>query len=197
MVRRGAQHAEGVTDAVFGLLLTPAECYRSRRSLDIRGMSVNTDERGLRSGDLREEGEMRKSMLVVATALASAMLTSAGEFSPADARMTLNQCRSNETGCHNSCLLSLNGMEYNSSTLYGLKQCLNRCDGNHAACVDFVFNQLAGAIIGGGPSKPPKRPAEAARPGGGLLQSDPGFSPQGPARTGTPGRPGGGAGTLY
>lgn len=132
---------------------------------------------------------MRKSiLLVLATALASAMLASSGGFSPADARVTLNQCRSNETACHQRCLLSLNGMEYNSSTLYGLKQCLNKCDSNHAACVDFVFSQSAGAIIDGGgpPKKPPKRPAEAAPPSAGILDSGPVFSPQGPARTGSP-----------
>ena len=36
--RSGTRHAESVTDAVFGLPRTPAESYRSRRSLVILGM---------------------------------------------------------------------------------------------------------------------------------------------------------------
>jgi len=41
----GAQHAESIADAVCGLPRTPAERYRSRRSLVIWGMSVEYAER--------------------------------------------------------------------------------------------------------------------------------------------------------
>ena len=122
---------------------------------------------------------MRTSVkLGAAMALASTMLTFAGRFSPADARIALSDCISAEWACHKKCLLELNGMPATLETVYGvLVPCLNQCDGNHAACVDFFFNQ---ARIN--PSSPPQGPG----PTGGLLDNNPGFSPQGPAATGTP-----------
>ena len=138
---------------------------------------------------------MRKSIMwVVATALASAMLTSAGGFSPAAARVFLTQCISMESACHRRCILSLNGMEANSATLYGLKICLNQCDGNFSACLDLAFSRATGKIdLSAGDGGPPKkRPAEAAPPAG-ILGSDPSLPGQGPARTGTPS----GGGRIY
>ena len=142
---------------------------------------------------------MRKSnMLVVATALASAMLTSTGGFSPADAaKISLNQCISNRASCRSACFAAQGPAGHSFPWTLGFQYCLNHCDDNHAACVDVAMGSSLSAGDGGPSKKPPKRPAEAAPPGGGLLQGDPGLSGQGPSRTGTgTGKPGG-SGTIY
>ena len=122
------------------------------------------------------------TILIAAATLASAILTTAGAFSPAEARMSLAQCRSNETACKRRCILGLNGQPANSDTVYGLSQCLNQCWSNHSACVDFVFNQMATL----GPATPSKKPPKASIFNGGLLSSDGGFATQGPAGAGSP-----------
>jgi hypothetical protein len=121
---------------------------------------------------------MRAStLLIAATALASSLLVSAAE-----ARISLNQCRSNEVACHRACLISINGSTASSDTLYRLKQCLNGCDANHAACVDFAMSN-AMLSSDGGPAKPPKNFGVL---NGGLLSNDPGFATQAPSAIGTP-----------
>jgi hypothetical protein len=122
------------------------------------------------------------TILIAAATLASAILTTAGAFSPAEARMSLAQCRSNELACKRNCLLGLNGQPATQDTVYGLTQCLNHCWDNHSACVDFVFNQMATLSTGTPPKKPPK--ASIFDPG--LLSTTHDFAPQPPAGAGTP-----------
>lgn len=123
---------------------------------------------------------MRAStMLIVATALASSAL-----ISTAEARISLAQCRSNEIACHRACLISMNGSEVNSDLFYRLKQCLNACDANHAACVDFAMSNAAVLTQGGsGTTRPPRNFGVL---NGGLLSQDHGLATQGPASTGSP-----------
>jgi hypothetical protein len=105
---------------------------------------------------------MRHSnILALSTALASMMVLCAGGLSPADARIFLGQCISAQNACHRRCLLALNGQEANYSTLYGLKICLNNCDGGFSACLDIAFSSAAGKVdLSSGPSRnPPKIPA--------------------------------------
>ena len=124
-------------------------------------------------------------MLPLAATLTSAILTSAAEFNPADARMSLSQCRSKEVACHRRCTLGLNGQEANSATFYRLKQCLNNCDSNHAACVDF---SMSSSVLepGRGKKRPPRGTNLVSPLGGGILDPSSGLNPQGPAATGRP-----------
>jgi hypothetical protein len=111
------------------------------------------------------------------------MLISSGQFSPAEARMTLGQCISKEKTCRRACLLGLNGMEVAPETFQALGQCFSNCSSNHSACVDFSMGQIS-AVRGEGPSgKPPK--GNLTPVGGGLLETSPGLAPTGPAPTGT------------
>ena len=127
---------------------------------------------------------MRASiMLVVATALASAMLTAAGGFSPADARMSLNQCISNRASCRSACFAAQGPAGHSFPWTLGFQYCLNHCDDNHAACVDFAMSNSRSASDGGPSTKPPKRPGVLD---GGLLAPDQGFSTQAPSATGSP-----------
>ena len=117
--------------------------------------------------------------LIVAATLGSALLICAGEFSPADARSgaaALSQCISANNRCWRACA------DVPLPSFY--RYCLNRCWSNHAVCVDRAFEAVAsdGASTG----KPPKAGTGAAPPPGGILQSSPGFPPQGPAPTGQP-----------
>ena len=132
---------------------------------------------------------MRASILL-ATALASAMLASSGQFNPADARMTLSQCISKRSDCRGACIRA-NGPpgKLNPVTLQS-QYCKNRCEGNHAACVDFVMSMNSTLDPGRGPSRPPRR--DAVAPTGGILEPSQGFNPQGPAATGSPLGGGGG-----
>jgi hypothetical protein len=105
---------------------------------------------------------MRHStILALSTVLALMMVTSTGGFSPAGARIFLGQCISAQNACHRRCLLALNGQEANYATLYGLKICLNNCDGGFSACLDIAFSSAAGRIdLSSGPSRNrPKIPA--------------------------------------
>ena len=120
------------------------------------------------------------TMLIAATVLASPLLISAGEFSPAEARMSLGQCISKEKQCRRNCLLGLNGMEVAPETFQALGQCFSNCGSNHSACVDFSMGQISSAHAGDS-GKPPKAPL-----GGGLLETGHGFATQGPAASGSP-----------
>ena len=96
----------------------------------------------------------RSTMLGLSTMLVSIMLICGGGFSPAAARIFLGQCISGQNACHRRCLLALNGQEANYSTLYGLKICLNNCDGGFAACLDIAFSSAAGKVdLSSGPSR--------------------------------------------
>jgi hypothetical protein len=123
------------------------------------------------------------TMLIAAAVLASPMLISSGQFSPVEARMSLNQCISKERACRRACLLGLNGMEASPETFQGLGQCFSNCGSNHSACVDFVMGQLS-AVSDQGTGKPPK--GNLTPVGGGLLEASPGLAPAGPAATGSP-----------
>src|SRR4051812_49348395 len=103
---------------------------------------------------------MRRSiMLGLSTImLVPTMLIGDGGYSPASARIFLGQCISGESACHRRCLLALNGKEANSSTLYGLKICLNNCDGGFSACLDLAFSNAAGRVsLSPGPSRTPAK----------------------------------------
>jgi hypothetical protein len=123
------------------------------------------------------------SMLIAATLLASPLLISAGEFSPAEARMSLGQCISKEKQCRRNCLLGLNGMEAVPETFQALGQCFSNCSSNHSACVDFSMGQIS-AVKAESSGKPPKGTNTPL--GGGLLETSQGFATQGPAATGSP-----------
>ena len=136
---------------------------------------------------------MRKSiMLVLATALASPMLISTGAFSPADARVTLNQCIGNRSACEQRCVRThANAIPW-TNDYYHYQLCYAACQSNHAACVDFAMSQMT-AVDGG--TKPPRRPrGNTVAPTGalldrGLLQPNWGFGTQAPAPTGRPAAP--------
>jgi hypothetical protein len=121
------------------------------------------------------------STLIAATALASALLTFAGTFSPADARMTLNQCISNRSACRSACFAAQGPAGKPFPWTLEFQNCLNHCNDNHAACVDFVMGGIAVQSTAGS-SKPPK-------PGvfdGGLLGTSHDLSTQGPTGAGSP-----------
>jgi hypothetical protein len=136
---------------------------------------------------------MRKFRLFfIAATLGAAVLICAGGFDPAAARarISLGQCIANYNACVQVC--------YDAPVPDGIGYCKSGCDANHAACVDMAMGAIA---TQGSSSKKP--PLGIAPPPAGLLESGPGFAPQGPAATGgrrgTPsgGAPSGGAGTLY
>jgi hypothetical protein len=117
------------------------------------------------------------TMLIAATAL----LAVAGEFSPADARMTLNQCISNRAACRSACFAAQGPAGHSFPWTVEFQYCLNHCNDNHSACVDFVMGGIAVQSTGGS-SKPPK-------PGvfdGGLLGTSHDLSTQGPTGAGAP-----------
>ena len=119
------------------------------------------------------------TMLIAATALASALLTFAGAFSPADARMTLNQCIANRDACRHACFAAGGPAGKPFPWTLEFQNCLNHCSDNHAACVDFVMGSIAVQSTGGS-SKPPKIFD------GGLLGNGHDLSTQGPVGSGSP-----------
>lgn len=125
-------------------------------------------------------------MLAVALASTSTMLVASGNFNPADARVTLSQCISNRGSCRGACIRATGPTgQFNPWTL-GYQYCLNKCDDNHAACVNF---SMSGGMLdrgGGGKPRPPRNTNVVAPLGGGLLEPSSGFNPQAPAATGTP-----------
>ena len=99
---------------------------------------------------------------------------------PAAAKMTLSQCIAKEQQCKTGCI-DVDAPVVDPKWTF----CFNRCEANHAACVDLAMDLSADG--GDGPSvKPPKANVGAAAPKAGLLDAQPGFSPQGPAPTGAP-----------
>lgn len=123
--------------------------------------------------------------LFLALALAPAMLAASGSFTSADARMSLSQCISKRDSCRSACIRA-NGPpgQLNPWTLE-YQYCLNKCESNHAACVNF---SMGGGMADRGPGqgRPPRNTNVVAPLGGGLLDPSPGFNPQAPAATGTP-----------
>jgi hypothetical protein len=102
-----------------------------------------------------------------------------GAVAPAAAKMTLNQCIANEQRCRNSCI------DFDSPIVDPKwNNCLNRCEANHAACVDFAMDF---ADQRGIPTeKPPRATVGTVGPKPGHLDPHPGFSPHVPATTGAP-----------
>ena len=124
---------------------------------------------------------MRKSILTIVIAMFGSAAVAA--FSPAAARMTLSQC----IGKHHSCEM---GCYVNSPIPPGLesldprlKDCINRCGSNHTACVDRAMTMSPKGSDR--PPKPTKGGLYTVMPGGGLLESGPGFNSAGPAAAGT------------
>jgi hypothetical protein len=130
------------------------------------------------------------NLSIVAAAFGSAVLICAGAFDPAVARITLSQCISNYEACHASCYDPDSALPPGAAEGY----CWQRCDDNHAACVDRAMNLSAGAS--GKSTKPPKNKPGLTPPPTGLMESGPGLSPTGPAATGGK-QQRGGSGTLY
>jgi hypothetical protein len=89
---------------------------------------------------------MRKlSLLTIAAILVSSAPVYAQDFAArARLRVTLHQCIGNDSACTLNCV---RGVLY-PPPIGGLsdlqyKQCRNRCDANHAACVDLAFSSRA------------------------------------------------------
>jgi hypothetical protein len=119
---------------------------------------------------------MRTSItLIIATTLGSTLLTFAGGFSPAAARITLGQCISNNEACRAACFDKAAAIPPEHSSGY----CWSQCWDNHAACVDAAMS-----AIDSGPSKKPPKGNIPRPPSGGILDPGTGPSPQGPAPTG-------------
>jgi hypothetical protein len=57
------------------------------------------------------------------------------------ARITLNQCIRSHEACVSNCFLSVQHRPPYSSYF---KDCTNRCDANHSACVDFALTLSRG-----------------------------------------------------
>jgi hypothetical protein len=123
-------------------------------------------------------------VLASAAALASAMLASAGGFSPADARISLSQCISKRGSCRSACIRATGPTGQSNPWTLGFQYCLNRCDDNHAACVNFAMS--SGVLDPGPKGRPPKRTNVVSPLGAGILDSGPGFNPQTPGATGRP-----------
>jgi len=109
--------------------------------------------------------------LIVAATLGSAVLISAGAFSPAAARIVLSDCISQHNRCLASCALA--GWNPDSPTFP--KACSgggkNRCDANHAACVDRAMTLKRANATGSGPAPGVRGPASVRAPlGTGSMQ---------------------------
>jgi len=102
--------------------------------------------------------------LIVAATLGSAMLISAGAFSPAAARMMLSDCISQHNRCLASCALAgwnPDSPTFPNSCSGGGK---NRCDANHAACVDRAMTLKPVNATGPGPAPGVRGPASVRAP---------------------------------
>jgi len=142
---------------------------------------------------------MRKLTTVMVAAVTGAVLTAAGGFDLAAAPVALSKCIKNRDSCELTCTMrrmerpgALTPLEY--------KQCTNRCDANHAACVDQAMDLSPDAGVAsdrspgrfGAVTPDDSRPSRVMQApnilGGGGLPT------QGPAATGTPssGAPAGG-----
>jgi hypothetical protein len=124
----------------------------------------------------RFDFSIAKSFVFIATLTAVAV----GVFSPANARMTLNQCGGKNHSCRMACFVNSPIPPGSDGVDTRLRECLSRCTSGHALCVDAVLTM---SREGSGPS--PKPAQGAVLPGGGLLEAAPGFNHSGPAATGT------------
>jgi len=66
--------------------------------------------------------------------------------SAAKARITLNQCIRNHAACESSCYLSV---QHRRPYPAYFKDCTNRCDANHSACVDFALTPKCSVRLAG------------------------------------------------
>jgi hypothetical protein len=141
------------------------------------GVDLGADDRS----QIQEDWIMRKSLSIVAiAAFGLAMPILAGEFDGADARarISLNQCISSYKGCIDRCVAAALDYPFPPPHVPGWGYCESRCDSNHSACVDL-------AMSSNGPASPPKRKPPVI-PGGNILETSPGFSPQSPSGMGAP-----------
>ncbi|MBX9842997.1 MAG: hypothetical protein K2Z80_14440 [Xanthobacteraceae bacterium] len=117
---------------------------------------------------------------LVPTAIAALALTAAAGFSPAAARMTLNQCISKNESCRAAC----NPFDPKSVELpdsIRVRACERQCERNHGACVDAAMSLSRSGSEG--PAQPPKGAINSV-PTGGLLDQRSGFGAAGPAPAG-------------